>query len=274
MRGDNHELALTTTVDEITGETKPLFSFPIQICKAINDPSKDALDSAGPSGAPAKQQYVDTGTGEVVEGGRTGLAKGVRVGDEFKMIDPEAVKAIDEATKVTTMIALGQIKVEDFRAKYGDRIRDRYFLQVPAKGGSATAYKLTYEALLKSGKAIVTKRTPRTRQQMGVIYADPMNGCLMMVEVLVAALVREPDEQIKAFETATVQAKMLTQAKQIIGKLPDGAEVLDTEEDDAVPLRKALVEQAIAGEGIEAPVPVATTNQAEDLSALLEASLA
>lgn len=273
MKGDNHEFALTTVYVEETEEVKPLFSFPIQICKALDDPAKIAsFDTAGPSGAVVKQQLVDTGTGEIIEA--ADKVKGVRLGDTFKPIDGEAIKAVEEATKVKTMYALGKLTLADFRARYGDRVNSRYFVQIPAKSGQAAYYKLVYEALLADGNCIVTKRTPTTRQQLGVIYADADNECLMYLSVVFSAIVRQPDEAVKAFATAKVTEKMVDQAKALIAGMVDGTSALDNEQDDAVEQRVKLIEQAAAGVAITAPEQPVVTNTTEDLASILEASLA
>lgn len=282
MRGTNHLLALTTEVDDITGDIIPLFSFPVQVCKATDDGGEIRFDGAAPSGAEYKTQYVDESTGEVFEYGDR--IRGIRVGDEFKAIDEDAIKAIDDATKLTTMFALGRVDLDEALAKYGSRITSVHFLQSPAKGGSPKAYRLTYEALReqKSGKkvtqkaqAIVTKRTARSRQKLGLIYADEANGCLALLEVQFAAKMREPDAQVLAPQTAEVSDEQVEMARTAINALPDGDLPLDNEVDEAVALRQDLIERAIAGEAIEAPAKtVAEATADDDLTAVLEASIA
>lgn len=277
MRGTNHLLALTTEVDEITGDIKPLFSFPVQVCKATDDGGEVRFDAAAPSGAEYKTQYVDEATGEVFEYGDR--IRGIRVGDEFKEIAPEAIEAIDDATKLTTMFALGRVDLDDAMAKYGDRISGVHFLQSPAKGGSPRAYRLTYEALRESGKkkaqAIVTKRTARSRQKLGLICADEQRGCLVLLEVQFAAKMREPDAQVLAPQTAEVSDKEVEMARKAIAKLPDGELPLDNEVDEAIALRQDLIEKAIAGEAIEVPdKTVAEATEDDNLMAALEASVA
>lgn len=281
MRGTNHLLALTTQTDEITGEAKPLFAFPIQVCKATDDGAEIKFENAAPSGAEYTVQYMDDATGEVFAYDER--LRGIRVGDEFKAIDADAIKAIDDATKINTMVALGKIDLDDALTKYADRICGVYFIQSPAKGGSPKAYRLTYEALReqKAGKkivqkaqAIVTKRTARSRQKIALIYADEARGCLMMVEVCFAAKMREPDAQILAPQQAEVDDAQIEMARKAIAKLADGAGALDAEVDDALALRQDLIERAIAGEAIVAPKPVAAKVEDDDLNAALAASIA
>lgn len=271
-----HLLAVTTTVDEVTNDVKPLFAFPVDVVKATED-SKSPFEVAAPSGVKRVQQYVDPVTGEVVDDGD--CPRGVFIGDEFKPIDPDALAQIKAATKIETMVNLGTTPLEGIREKYGDRIVGRYFLQSPAKGGSAKAYKMTYDGLRGSKKqpplAIISKRTARSKQKLVFIYADETEGCLAMCELTFAAQVREPDAQVKQpVETAEVTQQQIEMVRKVLEGSGDGLNALDTEADEAVALEAELVEQAIAGEAVTAPTPIAKTAESDDLMAQLEASLA
>jgi non-homologous end joining protein Ku len=270
MRGDNYLLALTTTKDEITGDVKPLFAFPVQVCKATED-KRVKFEVAAPSGVKREQKYLDPATGEVVADSE--CPRGVFVGDGFRAIDAEAIKAIDAEEKITTMVAEGRRDLAGVREKYGDRISDRYFIQSPAKGGSATAYRLTYEALLADGQAIVVRRTKRTKEALGFIYASEAEGCLVMVEVKYAEQMREPDEQVKQPQTVAVSAKQIEMARKVIGGMPEADAVFDTATDEADQKKRALIEQALAGEAITPPTTIAAEVQQDDLEAVLAASL-
>lgn len=279
MRGDKHLLALTTTVDEISGETKPLFGFPIQVCKAT-ETKEPKFENAAPSGGSYTVMYRDDVTGQMFE--YADRLRGVKNGDDFRPIDPAAIAAIDEATKTDTMVALGSMPLTDALAKYGDRITGSYYIQMPKEAGAASYYKLTYEALRaqKKGKkvepamCVVTKRTAKTRQQLGVLYADEDRKCLRMATLSFAASMREPDAQVLAPQTAEVQQAAVDKARTLIVGMTDGGQILDTEIDEAIPQREALIEQALAGEKIDVPTPVAETKATDDLMGALEASLA
>jgi non-homologous end joining protein Ku len=267
MKGDNHLLAVTTTKDEI-GQIKPLFAFPIQICKAV-DEKEVKFDIAAPSGAPRKQQYVDSATGEVCTDDQ--CQRGIRVGDEFRPIAQEQIDQIDQATKLDTLIVVGSVPVDEIPF---DRATGTYFLQSPVKGGSPKAYRLVYEALSAGKRALVTKRTARTRQKLCLIYADDAQKCLMLVEVRFAAQLRQPDEQVLAPQLATVEQAQIDKALQVIENLGDGLVALNEEADAAVSMRQGLIEQALNGDELSIPVPVASTIEADSLEDLLEASLA
>lgn len=281
MRGDNHLLALTVTVDEITGDVKPLFAFPIQVCKATDDGTSPWVNVC-PSGAPTDGVLrLDPITGEAFTAADT--RKGVFVGDDFREISKDDIADIEEATKIKTMVAMGTVPLAEAWMKYGIRVQGSYFIQSPAKGGSPKAYRLTYEALLpvvkgskvvRPAMAVVTKRTASTRQAMGFVYADADLGCLVMVKLCFAAQVRQPDEMVKAPLLAVVEEPQIEMARQVVDQMPDGGQMLDAEVDDAVALRAELVEQALAGDGVTVPPKaVAEVVENDDVTAALLASI-
>jgi non-homologous end joining protein Ku len=277
MRGDHALLAVTTVTDEMSGEIKPLFSFPIQICKALED-KEPSFDIAAPSGAPRKQQFVDSGTGELVENDE--CQHGVFIGATFKPITDEQMEEIKQATKIDTLVVTGQLDLADVPFA---RTLATYYVQSPPKGGSAKAYRLVYEALCevrkgkkieRSAKALVTKRTPRSRQALCVIYPDMERKCLMLAHLRFAAQLKDPDEAILAPQLAQVEEVQVEKARQVIDNLGDGLARIDTEVDEALALREKLIEQALAGEELSLPTPVAESVASESLEDQLEASLA
>lgn len=284
MTGDHHLLAVTTTVDESTGEIKPLFSFPVQICPAVK--STDVkLDTAAPSGAPRKRRWLDESTGEILTDDQ--CIKGVRVGEDFRPISDEVINKIAEDTKIETIVALGNVPLDsvDFSRATGE-----YFVQSPAKGGSPKSYRILLEALReikgaaakeyepadRKAQAIVVKRTARSRQKLGVIFADEEQGCLKLVELRFAHDLLEPDAQVLAPQTAVVDQKQIEVARKVIRlKLADGSLALDSEIDEAIPRKAEIIEAALNGDALPAaPVKIAAKVESDDLTALLEASLA
>lgn len=279
MKGYNHDLVITTVEDPATGEDKPLFHFPVQVCKAV-DEKEVGFDSAAPSGAPRKRCWRDSLTGEVFEEGDT--IKGVRNGDSFAAIPAEAIAKIEAAAKSDAIRVERCIDLDEVPF---DRIVDRNFLQVPAKGGSATSYRGVYESLLarpKKGKvaarparALRVKFVSTTREKLGVIYADPSIGCLMLLTVRFGAVIREPDAQVLAPLQAEVPEAIVEKISAVLDGLDDEeAGDFDTAVDSTLAQRAELIEQALAGDVINVPEPDAAPVLVEDLSAVLEASLA
>jgi non-homologous end joining protein Ku len=276
MRGNNNDLVITTVHDEATDTDVPLLHFPVQICKATG--SVDAkYDLAAPSGAEYETKYLDPATGEFFESAER--KHGVRAGDAFKEIPADSIKAIDEKTKLVDMRVETAMRYEDIEF---ERATGMYYLQVPAKSGAHKVYRLIYLALLpQKGKtkaqkqrlALRVKFTSRSRQKVGVVYADPQKECLVLNTLAFAAEVRQPDEAVLAHKAAQVEEAQVGKARQVIESLID----LNTEEpeDDALALKRDLIEQAAAGEAIEAPVvPVTETVETDNLAAVLDASLA
>lgn len=307
MKGDKYLLALTTTEDEVTGQRIPLFSFPVDVCAAVNSAREVRFSIAAPSGGEREQAFLDTARydemiAELLDGdspltrARIGNAlskwvvsdadckRGVRVGEQFKEVSAEQIDEINERLKSRTMVAEGRMPRVEFMARYGPHIKALHYLQSPVTGGSAAAYRLTYEALreVRKGKrvtqdasVIVAKRVARSRESNVAIYADEALGCLMMVTFAFVPSMKAPDDTVLSpVATAVVEDRMVEVARKVVAELPDAEEWLATADDRMLGLRAELIEKAVEGEGITAPTPTATANAGSNLMAQLEASLA
>jgi non-homologous end joining protein Ku len=276
MRATSKDDLVITTKDDGLGHEVPLLHFPVDLVKATG--SVDVkYDGAAPSGGEYETRYVDTATGETFEYAER--QQGVRLGEAFKPIDPEAIKAIDEAT---TLVDMRVETAMPYESVPFERATGMYYLQVPPKSGAHKVYRLIYLALLpQKGKtkadkqrlALRVKFSIRKRQKIGVIYADPERECLVLNTLTFAAELREPDEAVLAHKAAQVEQPQVEKARQVLVGLIDK----DTTEpeDDAIELKRELVEQAAAGEAIEVPVtPTAEAVDSDNLTELLEASLA
>lgn len=281
MRGSTTNLALT--VREITHEDdptldagevrrEPLFSFPVKVCKAVNEKAtKPKLDTAAPSGSEIEVKRLDPATGEYFPFEQ--IIHGKRSGDTFRTIPEEALTAIAERQKPQkdVMIAEGKIPAGDIPRR---RITGTFYLQ--PEDGAGSAYRLAYEALLAEGAAVVTYYTnSRGTCRLATIYASEELECLCLVTIAYAGCEATPDDAVRAHLAAKVDAKQIKMARQILRNLGDGRTLLAEATDKAGEEQKALLEQAMAGEKISVPatpeVEVAATS---DLNALLEASIA
>jgi non-homologous end joining protein Ku len=280
MRGTHSQLIVTTSVDEATGAEVPLFAFPVQICKATSDPSEVKFDRAGPSGGELKRQEIDTVTGEVVE--PDDVLRGVRTGDSFQEVEAEAIAQIEAATKLDDIRVIDTVALADIPFDRGCGV---HFLQIPAKGGAATHFRLTYEALLPAKKkgstparpalALKVKYGGRTRQKFGVVYADPTREVLVLQQLVFGAQVRQPDEQVRSHLAVAVQEPMVAKVRAVLDGMLDEAADFDSPIDELIPAREALIETALAGDGTPvAPQAEAAVSPGEDVEAALEASLA
>lgn len=278
-----HVLAVTTktvthkqdpTLAKGEKRVEPLFHFPVQVVKATED-AEPKFENAAPSGGEYAVMYRDEVTGEFFE--YADRKRGVRIGGEFHEIPAEAIDQIEEQTKLPTMIVTGKAPLAQVLARYGDRVTSTHFLQSP-KDGVPKAYKLLYEGLKgvpgegRPAMALTSKRTARTRQKLVFIYADEQAGCLKMCEATFAAAVREPDALILAPQQAQIAEAQVNMVREVVDNLPDGISVFENETDEAIPLREALIEQALAGEALP-PIPVAETAAMTDLEGMLAASL-
>lgn len=290
MRGNHNDLVITTAFDEATDSEKALLHFPVQICKATDDAAEVRFDIAAPSGAERKQLFKDTVTDEIIEPDEAPL-KGVRTADGFVEIPQEQIEAIEAETKLVDMRVE---KTEPFDQVPFDRATALYFLQVPAKSGAHKVYNLIYQALLpqKKGKkadkerlALRVKFCVKSRQKLGVVYADPERECLMLNTLTYGANVRKPDEAILAHNVAQVEQEQIDKARKVLVALktpinPATGELRevgdwDTPSDELVARKRELMELAAAGETIEVkPVPKAETLATDKVSDLLDASLA
>jgi DNA end-binding protein Ku len=246
-----------------------LIKIPVGVCKGTE--SKDVkLDRGAPSGAPLKRIEVDSVTGEAVE--LSEIQHGLRIGDDFHPIPKEALKQIDEATKLEEMRVTGSMPVEEIPF---DRVTGFYYIQSPTKGGTHQAYRLVYEALLEDETALTTKWTARSRQKLAVIYADGSRGCLVMNTLDFASNVRQADDALLAPQASKVEQAQVDLAREVIADMSSGVDALETEVDEAIALKQQLVDDAAAGKAITVePTSVAATAANADLTALLEASLA
>ena len=274
MRGQHSTLVVTKTLDDATGEERPLFAFPVQVCKATEN-NEVRFDRATPNGSEYQQVYRDKVTGEIFETGD--LIQGVRTGESFQQIPKEQIKAIDEALSGKEITVERTVDLDEVPF---DRVTGCYFLQVPAKAGAHKSYRLLYEALQGTkrpktpAKALRVEYSARTRRKLGVVYADPNLQCLVLVTLNYAASVRQPDEQVLSHLAAEVDKEMVSKARKVVEALDkEDAGDWDTPVDETVLRRQELVEAALAGEGIETVEPAEVPSATEEVEAALEASL-
>lgn len=285
MRGIHSNLVVTSQLDPATGIQKPLFAFPVQICKATEDIDV-RFERADPNGFEVEQVYRSKGVGkEIYE--TADLIRGIRQGDSFSTISQDDIDAIDKATAIEAMTVTRSVPLDSIPT---DRVVGSYYLQSPAKGGSQKHYELLRQALegqapkgkAKKGKpafGLQVDFMTRKRQKLGVVFADEERACLRLVVLTYAEAVREPDEQILAPAThAEVDAKQVAMARKVVEGLASDEVTFNTPTDEAIALKRDLISKALDGEAIEAPTApdaeAAPVASADELEGILEASLA
>lgn len=300
---DKYLLALTTSEDEVTGERVPLFAFPVDACSAVDHTREVRYDIVAPSGGPRAQMYLDDARrGEMMAALRSAKTeqeisdaldlwivpdalcpRGVMVGEQFKTISKEDRDEITERLKNRTVVAQGSMPRLDFLTQYAPYATALHFLQRPKTGGSAVAYRLTYEALreVRKGKrvvqeatAIVAKRVAKSREYNVAIYANEVNGCLMMCTFAFVPSMKEPDEAVTGpVAEAVVDDRQIEMARKVVAALPHADEWLTTADDRMLGERLALMERAATGVGFAMPTTIAQTDSNRSLLDALQASL-
>ena len=304
MKGEKYLLALTTTEDEVTEKRIPLFAFPVDVCSAVDSAREPKYDIVAPSGAERQQAYLDTGRrADMIEALLSAdteaeisaaldlwvvpdalCPRGVMVGEEFKEISQEDREEVTKRLSSRTMVVEGRMPRADFLRTYALYAKSLHYLQNPKVGGSAVAYRLTFEALreVRKGKrvvqeasVVVAKRVARSRESNVAIYADEAKGCLMMVTFAFVPAMKEPDAAVlSAVADANVDERQIEVARRVVAALPDAEEWLATADDAMFPEREKLIAQATQGKGITAPMSIAAADSGRSLLDALEASLA
>lgn len=247
-----------------------LVAVPVGLDKVAE--SKDVkFDRASKNGNAAKQQYVDSVTGELLEGAddfKHGVWEDPKNKVGFREIAADVIAEIEVATKLDALEIETFIPVADVPF---ERAVGCYFVK-PQKGTpAAKSLRLLYEALRKTKRAGVFKLVLRSRQQPAVVYAK--NGGLY-VNTLVwgedfAAGVKRAEEVLASAE---VEGKAVELATNLIEQMAGTVEDLDKLTDDVRPLRESLIADALKGKKVAAkkaaaPAPAAADGLAEALEA-------
>ena len=212
---------------------------------------------------------VTPGAGIAVANPEDGLdvVQGVWVSDsEFRPFPDGALDVIKDETRLVTIdvecfIPLGDVPWE--------RVTGVYHLAPQA--GMGRALKLIAEAMRKRRVAGLVKFSPGSSQQAGVLFEK--HGAVLVCPMVYEASMKFDGEAREALVGVKVDAKMVAAAAALIDAMmaPDAAAAVAALHDDSVPLREALIEEAINGRVVSrrkrrAPV-------GDDVLASLEASL-
>jgi non-homologous end joining protein Ku len=258
-------------VARTTLELGDLLKIPVGIVPATG--SRDVrFDTAFPDGTPRVQQYVHPvrertlyqlpqpdATGEVptsvpfdalapvaVPEVVHEAVKGVRVGDDFRVIPPSE---IEYAEAVTHLEAVELLEFIDYRRVPTDRLSGFFYVQPDP--GFAKSLRTIIEAMRHEKRAMLVKFTVRKRQRLGVIRAredSPGKWILVLNGVAFAAEVRAPDERV--LEPAMVEEvdeRSVEAARRIIRAHSGPGETLDTARDELPDLLGEIARRAQEG---------------------------
>ena len=229
------------------------------------------LDRATEHGNKIKRIEMDSVTGEEVLDGtiKQGVFENPKEGTGFREIPAEALEAIKEQTDLDTFQIEHFVPVKDLPT---ERFSNAYFL-APQSGVNPKPLKLLHQALKRTKKAGVFKLTLTSRQYLAALYAH--NGALIVNLMHFAGDFKKADRAGEKLAGVEVDPKQVALACDLIEAMSSDADVIDSFEDDLVPLKQTLVDAALAGKklrkekGKKAPAP--QDDLAEQLRASYEA---
>lgn len=215
-------------------------------------------------GSRLKQQYVCVKEGVVVE--RDEIVKGYEFAkDQYVMFSPEELKALEE-TATQTIDITEFVPVESIDPIYFERT---YYLS-PDKGG-AKPYALLAKALEDSKRVAVGHWA--ARGQSHIVALRPVDGVLVMQQLLFATEIRPPTEvEVPKVDVRDAELKL---ARQLIDAQSNTAFDPTAYHDEVKARIEAAIQKKVEGEEIavsEAPTTEAT-GKVIDLMSALRASL-
>lgn len=249
-----------------------LLEIPIGVASAT---TKDDIrfDTAAPDGAPRQQLFVHpdhkrtlyalpahSTVGELADGDAVAaehltpvevpevvstVVKGVRVGDDFRVVPPSE---IDYATAATHIGRVELLEVIDYRRVPTDRLGGAHWIQPDP--GFARPLAVLIAALKRDGNAMLVKWSARSRQRLGVIRVRRTDhgDALMLNDVTFAAQWKDPDDRVlEPSRVEDIAERSIVAACEILKSHHGIGEALETAEDDLPALHTEIVERAHDG---------------------------
>jgi DNA end-binding protein Ku len=216
-----------------------------------------------PCGSRLKQQYVCAKEGVVVP--REDTVKGFEFAkDQYVVFTPDELKALEEAG--THMVEITEfVPITSVDPVYFDKA---YYL-APDKGG-AKPYALLTKALQEAGRCALGRWAARGKQY--IVILRPVDGALVMQQLLYAAEVRSVDElEIPKTEVRDAELKL---ARQLIDQQASDTFDPSAYKDEVKARIEAAVQKKVEGQEIAlAEEPPKEGAQVIDLMEALRASL-
>jgi DNA end-binding protein Ku len=224
------------------------------------------LDRASESGNKIKRVELDSVTGEECLDYKQGVFENPREGTGFREIPAEALEAIKEQTTLDTFQIEHFVPVKDLPT---ERFSDTYYL-APQTGVNPKPLKLLHEALKRTKKAGVFKLTLTSRQYLAALYAH--NGALIVNLMHFAGDFKKAERAGEKLVGVEVDPKQVALASDLIEAMSADADVIDSFEDDLVPLKQSLVDAALAGKTLRREKGKKAPEPQDDLAEQLRAS--
>lgn len=240
-----------------------LVSLPVKLYSTAEPASKMRFNWINrDTGARVKQQYVDSGSGEVVP--RENMIKGYEFAkDQYVTFEPDELKAIEAQS--TELIEIAEfVPAASIDRMYLDRA---YYLG-PARGGGR-AYRLLSAALADAGVVAVARYSSRGKQYLTMIR--PAGDGLVLEQLLYPNELRSLEDVPQ--EDGSVDPAELELAKQLIANAT--AEDFDPApyKDEVKERVQELVALKIEGEQITVAPQERPETKIIDLMEALQASL-
>jgi non-homologous end joining protein Ku len=261
----------------ITIEGAPLATVPAGIAYAIDKPKDVSLSYVFEDGRRPITQYVNPATGEVAmkrpnfKGTPIGAKKDEH-GEILTLVPTAEWDAINEQAKLNIVGFVERAAV----AERVDRVCDVHYLQIQ-EGYDASALAMIANALTDSDKVAVCDFVVGGRERLGILMPRA-DGVLVIVSLIYAEHLREPDSAVSAVALAEVRDELVESVEALIEEHTlDSVKALDERRDDNLARRRELLARVVAGEVVaeagEAE-PVEDTSLAVALAASLAAATA
>jgi DNA end-binding protein Ku len=246
-----------------------LVNVPIKLFSATSPKSVRFHQLSKETGARIKQKRVDSSTGDEVA--FENIVKGYELSpDHYVLIEPDELDALDPKSTRT-------IDIEDFvdLSEIDPIYFDNSYYLAPSAGG-AKAYRLLLEAMQESGKVGIGRFVLRSKQQLCALRpGGPNSDVLTLSTMLFGDEVVSPDklDELDGIDEGKATERELAMAQQLIATLSSDFD--PTKYKDEYRERVLdLIERKASGEVIAVQPQAEEPEEAPDLMAALEASLA
>ena len=205
-----------------------------------------AFQTASPEGNKVKRMHRDEETGEFYE--EAELQKGIWVGDEFKPISKDAIDAIKAEGKLPSIKIDKTVPLKDLTPMLAQRTKGTYYVTTQTGGPGARSLRVIRDALKRSKSAAIGKFTLKGRQYPFALSAT--NGTLALTTMRFADSFRDSDQYAEAMEAVAADATVKAAVKmttEIFEAMQVDASALDEYDDDAIPAKNKLLDEAVAG---------------------------
>lgn len=258
-----------------------LLSIPIAMRK-ISDPKEVKFDRAAAGGEKitrsevAVSEVIDAETAEITTVETPVEAADIQYGvydesQKFHPISSEAIKEIEEATKLTVFEITEFVPLSKVPR---NRARSSYYLTPQSKAGpgGAKPMALLHRAMVKTKTAAVTKICLTKRQYLAVVYPE---GAGLFITIMEWAEDWAQADAANVLEGVQLDAKMVDVAVNLVKQLTvqDATAALDAKQDDLRVLRAKLRDDALASKPYKAKKAKAAAPAPDGLLAALEESL-